>query len=474
MCKRRQRRASAGRPWGIMQKKIRRLLVGSILLAALPAAAAASGPGPIPTEGAPATAGASGEPLPSPLTLEEALRLFRQRGYDLLIADAAVLGARGDLVAAGQVANPNLSLSVGRVYHYDPNAAGCEGCSRYSYDAGISDSAATFDLLIGKRRLKVRVARAALEAARQSRADAERTLVSLVKQQYVQAAEAREALGFARETASATAETFRLIDLRYTAGAVSEADSARAEVAKLEAEQAVAAAEQALAAAKGLLAYYLGVRHGPVPDFDIDEGVLKYAVPPGVANRSPEEFYRLGLEHRPDLAAARAQVESTNAALALARRERIPDTTLSLLYAQTGTGQSSIQPPTATAGLSFNVPVFYRQKGEIIRAEANLRTEELARDKVEAEVVSDVRTAVTAFTAAREQVERMEGRLLERARKALDLVDLQYNNGAASLLDLLDARRTWIATNAEYRQDLTNYWTAFFQLEQAVGMELRP
>jgi cobalt-zinc-cadmium efflux system outer membrane protein len=40
-------------------------------------------------------------------------------------------------------------------------------------------------------------------------------------------------------------------------------------------------------------------------------------------------------------------------------------------------------------------------------------------------------------------------------------------------MDYLDAQRTYIATNVEYLQDLTNYWTAVFQVEQAVGTELR-
>jgi cobalt-zinc-cadmium efflux system outer membrane protein len=39
-------------------------------------------------------------------------------------------------------------------------------------------------------------------------------------------------------------------------------------------------------------------------------------------------------------------------------------------------------------------------------------------------------------------------------------------------MDFLDAQRTYIATNIEYLQDLSNYWTAVFQMEQAVGMEL--
>jgi cobalt-zinc-cadmium efflux system outer membrane protein len=51
---------------------------------------------------------------------------------------------------------------------------------------------------------------------------------------------------------------------------------------------------------------------------------------------------------------------------------------------------------------------------------------------------------------------------------------LQYDKGAASLLDLLDAQRTFIAINQEYIGDLSAFWLALFQLEGAVAMELRP
>jgi cobalt-zinc-cadmium efflux system outer membrane protein len=418
------------------------------------------------------TAGASEVEIPEKLSLPEAVAMFRARGLDLLIADAAVRGVEGDLIAAGQVANPTLSAGVGRVFHYDPAVDGCDGCSSRSFSAGASDNGAVFDLMIGKRRLRVDVARFALDAARRSRADAERILLSQLKQLYAQAAMAKATLEFAQETAASTAETFRLIDIRYRAGALSEADSARAETAKLEAEQAVSSARQVFAVAKAQLAFLLGARRGPVSDFDVDEGTLTFSVPAGVA-ASPEELYGLAEKNRPDLAAARAQAEGARAALALARRQRIPDTSLSVQYAQTGSGQSALQPPTLTAGLSFNLPVFYQQKGEIVRAEANLRTQQLSFEKAEAQVVSDVTGSLSAYRAARERVERMEGRLLDRARRARDLVKLQYEKGAASLLEMLDSERTWIAANAEYRQNLTDYWTALFQLEQAVAQDLR-
>ena len=45
--------------------------------------------------------------------------------------------------------------------------------------------------------------------------------------------------------------------------------------------------------------------------------------------------------------------------------------------------------------------------------------------------------------------------------------------GAASLLEFLDAQRSFILTTVEYLNDLSDYWIAVFQLERAVGTELR-
>ena len=53
--------------------------------------------------------------LPPVLTMDEALRVFRERGFDLLIAEAQVAAAQGDLATAGAVANPQLSAALGRI-----------------------------------------------------------------------------------------------------------------------------------------------------------------------------------------------------------------------------------------------------------------------------------------------------------------------------------------------------------------------
>jgi outer membrane protein TolC len=51
-------------------------------------------------------------------------------------------------------------------------------------------------------------------------------------------------------------------------------------------------------------------------------------------------------------------------------------------------------------------------------------------------------------------------------------VQLQYQKGAASLLEYLDAQRILISTKLDYESDLADYWQAVVLIGQAVGEEM--
>jgi len=409
--------------------------------------------------------------IPRHLTLDDAVQIFRERGFDLLLADAATAGAKGDLRVAQAFPNPVLSATGGHAFNYHPQ--NCVGCSPTQLVTSVSDQGLLMDLLVGKRRLKIDVAQQALAAATLSRADAERTLIGLVKQQYTQAVLARLLLDVAHETAKNQAATSSLVDTRLRSGDASEADAARAETAKLEADQAVDAAVQQVEAARAQLAFLLAVREA-LPPFEVDDRLPPAHTPPPVGDSTQDSLTALARDHRPDLAAAEAQVHSAESGLALARRQRVPDVSVVGGYQQQGHATDAIQPPTASFGVSLPLPILYRNQGEIAKAEATLTAQHVQRDKVDAQVATDVRTAWAAFTSARTRVDRMEARLLERARRARDLVDYQYQKGAVSLFERLDAERTFVAVEVEYYQAEADFWTSLYQLEQAVGTELVP
>ncbi len=399
--------------------------------------------------------------------MDEALRIFRSRGLDLLLAEGAVAQAQGDLRIAGALPAPQLGLSAGKSEGYLPQLP---GQSARSYGASLSDGGSLDDLLAGRRNLRVRSADAALRAARFGREDALRTVGALVKIQFLQAALAKLNVDLSTQTRDSAQHTLDLVQKRYSAGAVSEVEVARAEVAFLETEQALESSRQAQESARANLAFLLGER-GPVPNFETVGSFDHPSMPSELASATPESLLGAAKVQRPDLAAAKAQEEKFDSALTLARREWVPATGWSLGVAQEGTGPNALQPRTWTLGLNISLPSPRKVQGDTARARADLSVQELTRRKAEAQTALDVTSSWASFQGGRARLARMEGHLLDQSKKAYDLVVFQYERGATSLLDVLDAQRTWITTRNEYLQNLNDYWSGMFGLEQAVGKE---
>jgi cobalt-zinc-cadmium efflux system outer membrane protein len=427
--------------------------------------------------------------LPSTLSLDAALELLRTHGLDLLIADAATENMEGQVLASGAVPNPQLSLSFGNSFTYSTSAASQHNClangatcSPWSNSLSISDSAAIESSLSGKRDLRQRVARSALAAAKLSRKDAERTLAFQVKSAYAQVAQAQLALKFAKEVAATNVETLKKFQDLARLGARGEGELERIEVQKLEADNALDQADEALESAKLQLAFLLGVR-GAVPAFDVDASALDFKTPKDLASPDEVGLLRDAFAHRPDLIALGYSKQSAEAQIELVRRQRFPDVTLGVTYAWGGFGGFSTNGPIQGQNLSFQLsvplPVFYQLEGEERQAKAQYETTSLQEAKATAQVADDIQSAVATLATAKKLVERMEGPrrdgggLLESARGAYVHTAQTYYGGAGSLTDFLDAYRTWIATQNEYYADLASYWTAVYQLEEAVGRDLR-
>ncbi len=401
--------------------------------------------------------------LPQLVTMNEALRTFREHGFDALLADAAAMHAEGDVEAAAHVANPGVSASGGYTFNLPA------GQSPWSWTVALTDNGAIFDILTGKRSLRARSARAALEATRQHRASVELGLEANVKQAYVQVGLGRLQVEFNEQQVTSLTKSLDLARLRYPQ-IIDESDLARVEVQKLEADQAVTSAKQMLRASQAQLALLVGVR-GAIPDFDVDRGVLGYRVPASLANTNEAALFALARAHRPEIIEWKSNIVHADEALSLERRRVFPDVALGGFYA--GAGSDLITPPFAGGTVSFNVPIFYQQQGEIRRAEGDFAAQALLARRADAQIAADVAVAYAAMTTARAQVDRMLGGQLDAATRQRDILQKQFDAGQADLNDFLDAQRTYLAVQLEYLQFVASYWSAVFALERATGMDLR-
>jgi cobalt-zinc-cadmium efflux system outer membrane protein len=118
--------------------------------------------------------------------------------------------------------------------------------------------------------------------------------------------------------------------------------------------------------------------------------------------------------------------------------------------------------------------VFDKNQGEIARTGFALtQSQQLSSEQLSI-VMTDVVNAYQAVGAAAEIVNLYDAGYLKQAQDSLDISQYAYQRGAATLLDFLDAQRTYRSTQLAYRQALATYMLAVEQLRQAVGTRNLP
>ena len=126
---------------------------------------------------------------------------------------------------------------------------------------------------------------------------------------------------------------------------------------------------------------------------------------------------------------------------------------------------------TNNAGLtlSIEIPVFDKNQGEIARTNYAIGQAQETKTAAQETVMTDVANAYEAFRIGDQVMQLYLSGYLQQAQDSRDISEYAYKRGAASLLDFLDAERSYRATQLAYRQALATYMLAIEQLREVVG-----
>ena len=129
---------------------------------------------------------------------------------------------------------------------------------------------------------------------------------------------------------------------------------------------------------------------------------------------------------------------------------------------------------TASFFASIPLPIFDRNQGEILRAGYAINQAQEQEKAASGQVMTDVRDAYENLRTNDKVVMLYRSGYLDVAQKDRDIAEYAYKRGAVSLLDFLDAERSYRATQLAYRQSLAAYLLAVEQLKEAVGVRNLP
>lgn len=192
------------------------------------------------------------------------------------------------------------------------------------------------------------------------------------------------------------------------------------------------------------------------------------------------QFYRLylldelltkALNSRADLMIAKSNKAYNEDFLTLTKRERIVDLDVSLGISKTYLkGVGTPDATELTAGIAVPLKFSNLNRSDIKMAQIQLEQGELQYQQVEIKIQNEVTQAFNQYISTCKQVENYNQGLLEQAKMVLKGKMYSYSRGETSLLEVLNAQRTYNDLQISYYETLYKCNVGLVELERAVGI----
>jgi len=422
------------------------------------AAGAQSPPAPTQSPSPPAQALAQNRAAVT-VSLDDAIQMAQQHNHNLLAARTTIQQNEAEETTANLRPNPVILSDWQFLPIFQPS----------QFSADYLDNVAQFDLGISylfergkKRQHRLQAARDLTAQTRSLVADNERSLAFSVATGFINVELAESTLELAMQDLKSFQNTVDIGEARYHAGDIGEGDLLKIKLQMLQFQTDVSAAQ--LARVQGLsdLRQLLGYE-SIAPDYDV-AGAFDYQPVHG----NVDDFQARALQNRPDLRAAQQGVAAANSQHALQQAIGKRDITGEINYTHLGYLND-----VSLFG-QMQLPIFDRNQGEIARTGFAITQAQEQQRFANGQVLTDVRDAYENLRTNDQIVGLYRSGYLDQAQQSRDISEYAYRHGAASLLDFLDAERSYRAAQLAYRQALASYLLGLEQLREAVGTRSLP
>jgi len=393
------------------------------------------------------------------ISLDQAIDLALAHNHSIKATRTLILQNQAQEITANLRPNPTLGADSQFIPLFSPQD--------FSWD-NLNETQ-QFDIGIGylfergrKRQRRLQAARDQTAVTRAQVTDAERTLVFNVGQQFISVLLAESTLQFALQDLKGFQQTVDISEVQLKAGYIGEGDYLKIKLQLLQFQTDVSSARLAKVQALVGLREFLGYNAVPA-DYDVI-GDLAYQ--PLKANL--EDLQMKAMRDRPDFRAAELGITAAQSQILLAKANAKVDVNGTYDFTHVS-GEN-----TASIFANFELPIFNRNQGEIARTGYALTQAQEQQQAASDTVLSDVANAYEAVKSNDEVVQLYTSGYLKQAQDSRDISEYAYKRGAASLLDFLDAERSYRSVQLSYRQALAAYMTALEQLKEAVGTRNLP
>ncbi len=385
-------------------------------------------------------------------TLPELLAIAETHSPMLATAEAQREIAAGALRTDRAYPNPSLEFLAGR--SMGRRLGAIDGGNLQSLFSQLVESP-------GVRSSRASRGEARLDAAGHFFSTAVLLVRAQVKQTFYEILRLRNAAGIAAENQRLLEDIRNRVRVRVNTGEAPRYDLVRAEAEALSASKIRESAELQVNQAKSVLRAMVG---SALPEgFEVVGALPPPIVPPSLDSLREEMLARY-----PALAQAEAEVKSAKARLQLEQRLRTPQPTVLAGF------ERDPDLDQWRVGVSIPLPIWNQRQGPIAEAAAGVQLSEANTDQQRLQLLRELESAVTLYRIATQQVEALEGGLLQEAELGMKVAETAYKLGARGILDFLDAQRIFQRVRNDYNDALFERQAALIDIERLRAMEMEP
>jgi len=401
--------------------------------------------------------------------LNELVLIALRENKDLMIASASVEEYMGRYGVTRSALFPQVSASGEAGRQRISQVDGPSPLSPWvnpNYDFYQVLLSASWELDIwGKLRRATEAARADLLSTEEARRAVVLTLVTSVASGYVTLRDLDKQLEISKQTAKSREESYKLFQLRFTGGVISELQLSQV---KSEYEAALATIpkiEKSIGQQENLISILLGRNPRAIPrGKTIDELVLP-SVPAGL----PSDL----LERRPDIRQAEQNLISANANIGVAKALYFPTISLTGFLGTSSLSLSDLfsgPSKTWSWAVPISFPIFTAGaiEGQVRAAEAIQQQALFQYEKAIQNGFREVDDALIDQNRTREQL-KAQLRQIDALKAYARLARVRYENGYTSYVEVLDAERTLFDKELSYTQTQDQLFQALVNLYKAMG-----
>jgi outer membrane protein len=402
--------------------------------------------------------------LPDSLSLEQAVQIAVENHPSLRQADATLRSASGGKRLALSAYFPNVSAvssatRTGGVFVFNPSVPRSNQFYD-TYTAGFQASQTLFDF--GRTINKVSASSSFEQAAGADHEAARQNVIMNVQLDYYGLMQAHQVEMVNEEDSARTMQHLAEAKAFYTVGKRAQFDVTRAEVDVANATVNLIRARNQTRLAKAQLENAMGIR--PRGPYHISTNFDVPVFPVGL-----DSIESITLNQRPDLVAARAELEANRSLAAAAWDQHLPTLTASGTYTW-----SNFEFPLYSrwnAGVTISLPLFqgFAITAQVDQARANADASQAALDLLTQSIDLEVEQDYLSLNEAHDRISSAM-KLVEQAEQNLTLAEKQYAAGVGTALEVTDAQQVLSNARITRIQALFDYNSFFTRLKRAMGI----